>query len=158
MKANDEFVKMRSDSARRIKRKVDVTAASRGRHSNWAACCWASACVVSGLWRATSLENALLSPSGRRPMSSGFLRSIKNKGTVRKRAKPPRNLYAALQLYPRAMSVTIWIMRAAVTGRAIEVRPRAKLRLRWKKATVAVRGTTPSRMGFAMDLATMYAA
>ena len=59
------------------------------------------------------------------------------------------------QLDTCAIAEMSWMLIAPPMGRAIEVNPRARLRLRWKKFTATVRGTTPTRLGLATVLAMM---
>ena len=54
------------------------------------------------------------------------------------------------------MSAKNWMLPAPATGRAIEMRPMAKFRCRWKKLTASVRGTTEMRIVFPSPRAMIY--
>ena len=70
----------------------------------------------------------------------------------------PRYRYAARQLRKLAMAAMTWMLTALLIGLNVEVRPSARFRRHWKKFTVTVRGTTPTRFGLPMPRATMYEA
>ena len=51
----------------------------------------------------------------------------------------------------------IWMLIAPLMGLKVETSPIARFRLRLKKLTATVLGTTPTRAGLAMALPTAYA-